>query len=515
MTSRWNKWLVLLAVISGMSMDLMDVTIVNVAIPKLMATFNADVSQVQWVATAYMMTLGVVIPITDYLAATLGMKRVFIASTALFTVGSALCGLAWSLNSLIVFRILQAVGGGMIMPLGISILYKTFTQEERGLAMGLMGLPLLAAPALGPVLGGYLVENATWHLIFLINVPVGIFTILLTQLVLSEFEKHREHLDYWGFLFSAAGLGGLLLALSNGPTDGWDAPYIVYFLVTSHFLLLLFIVWEMGHPRPLLELRLFANPVYCLAMILSVFSIMAIVGCLFLLPVFLQDLKGYGPMKTGLLLLPEALAAAAVLPISGVLINRVKPALLIIPGMILLSWAVLRLTTLDLNTSNSSLTVTLVLLGAGMGLGTMPAITIGLNAVAPHLTGQASSLMNMLRQAASAVGVAVLASIVDSRQYIHYARIADSTGSTPVGADHLLSQIISHLSVMGIGGADTHLTALVILHLQALRRAGELAFQDAFAVAALFAAVSILPAVGFLFARSEHANQPGGGLYMH
>lgn len=514
MVSSRGKWLVLFVIITGMSMDLLDMTIVNVAIPNLMAVFNVDVNQVQWVATAYMMTLGIIIPITDYLATTLGMKRVFLASTALFTAGSALCGLAWNLNSLVLFRVVQAVGGGMIMPLGISILYKTFTQEERGLAMGLMGLPLLAAPALGPVLGGYLVEHANWRLIFLINVPVGIWTILLTYVVLEEFEKHQEQLDFWGFFFSATGLGGLLLALSNGPTDGWDTPYIVYLLVISHFMLLLFVIWELGHPRPLLELRLFTNLAYCLAMILSVFSIMAIVGCLFLLPVFLQDLQGYGPMKTGLLMLPEALAAAAVLPISGMLVNRVKPALLIIPGMIVLTWAIHCLTKLELQTSNSTLTLILAMLGIGMGLGTMPAITTGLNAVPSHLTGQASSLLNMLRQTASALGVAILASVLESRQDIQYSRIAEGVSITSPGANYFLSQLAAQLPFVGTNGTDVHTTALAVLHLQVLRQAGVLAFQDAFAVAALFAALSILPAVGFLFVKGVTANQ-SGGFYMH
>ncbi|MGB9825486.1 MAG: MFS transporter, partial [Desulfofundulus sp.] len=180
MTRTFGKWMALFTIITGMSMDLMDMTIVNVAIPNLMSVFNVSVNEVQWVATAYMMTLGIVIPITDYLATTRGMKKVFLTSIILFTTGSALCGLAWNLHSLIFFRVIQAVGGGMIMPLGIAILYKIFTEKERGLAMGLIGVPLLAAPALGPVLGGYLVEHADWRLIFFINIPVGIITILLT-----------------------------------------------------------------------------------------------------------------------------------------------------------------------------------------------------------------------------------------------------------------------------------------------------------------------------------------------
>jgi len=505
------KWLILLAVITGMSMDLLDMTIVNVAIPNLMAIFNANVNQIQWVATAYMMTLGIVIPITDYLASTLGIKMIFLASTALFTVGSALCGLAWNLKALIAFRVLQALGGGMIMPLGISILYRTFDEKERGLAMGLMGLPLLAAPALGPVLGGYLVEHGDWRLIFFINIPVGIITLLLTQVVLNEFEKKREQLDCWGFFFSAAGLGGLLLALSNGPTDGWDTPYIVYLLVSSAFLLILFILWELDHHQPLLELRLFTNMTYCLSMILSIFSIMAIVGCLFLLPVFLQNLRGYSPMKTGLVLLPEALSAAVVLPFAGLLVNKIRPAWLIIPGMLILTLSVFRLTTLELQTNDNTLTMILILLGAGMGLGTMPAITIGLNAVPAHLNGQASSMLNMLRQVASAVSIAILASVVNTYQDICYSRIATEISIASPGVKIFLVRLASRLHYPVAYATGVHNTTFLnTLHLEVLRQAGLLAFQDAFAVAALFAALSILPATGFLLVKNVVGGKSGG-----
>lgn len=514
---KWEKWLILVAIIIALSVDLLDMTIVNVAIPKLMAVFGVDVNRVQWVVTAYMITIGVVIPITAYLADTFGTKRIFIASLILFTAGSVLCGLAWNINSLIFFRIIQGIGGGMIMPLGISIIYKTFTEEERGLVMGIMGLPLLAAPAVGPVLGGYLVEHADWRWIFFINIPVGILASLLLLLVLKEFEKHRSALDFPGFIFSAAGLAGLLLALSKGPVDGWNEPYIVYLLIISVFLLILFILWELGQNQPLLELKLFTNPVFCFSMLLSVLSIMAIMGSLFLLPVFLQDLRGYGPVKTGLLLAPEALAAAITLPISGLLVNRLNLAVLSVPGMILITYSTWCLTQLELQTSNATLTGLLVMLGAGMGLGVMPAITVGLNAVPSRLTGQASSLLNMIRQVGSSFSIAILSSVIQARHDLHYARVAEhTTVDSPAVAD-LLNQLVTHFQLQGLPGQSSMAMAISILQKQAGLQAAVMAFHDAFLTATIFAVLGLVPALVFLVLKTPapEKSHDSKGLHFH
>ncbi|MFZ5633550.1 MAG: DHA2 family efflux MFS transporter permease subunit [Bacillota bacterium] len=515
---KWEKWLILVGIIIALSVDLLDMTIVNVAIPKFMAVFGVDVNHVQWVATAYMMTIGVVIPITAYLADTFGTKRIFITSLILFTAGSVLCGLAWSMNALIFFRIIQGLGGGMIMPLGISIIYNTFSEAERGLVMGIMGLPLLAAPAIGPVLGGYLVEHADWRWIFFINIPVGILASLLLLLVLKEFEKHRPALDFPGFIFSAAGLASLLLALSKGPVDGWDEPYIVFLLIISIFLLIVFVLWELEHSQPLLELRLFANPVFCFSMVLSVLSIMAIMGSLFLLPVFLQDLRGYGPVKTGLLLAPEALAAAITLPVSGLLVNRLNPAFLSVPGMVLVIYSTWRLTQLELQTGNATLTGLLVVLGAGMGLGVMPAITVGLNAVPPRLTGQGSSLLNMIRQVGSSFSIAVLSSVLQTRQDLHYAHIADhvTVDSPAIGA--FLHQLAIQFQHQGFPGQSSTAMAISILQKQAGLLAAVMAFHDAFLIATVFAVLGLIPALVFLVLKTPPApgkSHDSKGLHFH
>jgi EmrB/QacA subfamily drug resistance transporter len=494
--------LVLLVIITALSMDLLDMTIVNVAIPKLMAVFTVDINRAQWVATAYMMSVGIIIPITAYLADTFGMKRIFIASMVFFAVGSLLCGLAWSLDSLIVFRIIQGMGGGMIMPLAIAVIYKIFSEEERGLAMGIMGLPLLVAPAVGPVLGGYLVEHTDWRLIFLINIPVGIVAIMLAYMVLKEFEKYRVALDLPGFIFSAAGLAGLLLALSNGPVDGWKTPYVVYLLITALFLLVLFILWEFSVRQPLLDLRLFSIPVFCCSVLLSVFSIMAIMGSLFLLPVFLQNLRGYGPFQTGLLMVPEAVAAAVMLPVSGVLVNRINPAFLAVPGMVMITYITYCLSKINLHTGDTALAGLLAFLGAAMGLGLMPAMTAGLNAVPERLTGQGSSLLNIVRQVGSSFSIAILSSVLQKSQDVFYIRVAEGINVTSQVAVDFLPQAACLLEESGLAGVNAWEGAVMFLYLQAKIEALMLAFHETFGIAAFFGFLGIFPALAFIFLRT-------------
>ncbi|RJQ26078.1 MAG: DHA2 family efflux MFS transporter permease subunit [Peptococcaceae bacterium] len=512
MFSRWEKILILTTLVIGLSMDLLDMTIVNVAISKLMHVFNADVNKIQWVVTAYMMTIGIIIPITAYLADTFGIKKIFIASMILFTAGSALCGLAWSLNTLIIFRIIQGIGGGMIMPLGISIVYKIFPEEKRGLAMGIIGLPLFVAPAIGPVLGGYIVEYTDWRLIFLINIPVGILAILLSAIVLKEFEKYHLKLDFVGFIFSAVGLGSLLLALSNGPTEGWDTPYVVYLLVTSGFLLTLFILWELNHPQPLLELRLFSNFAFCSSMLLTVFSIMAIMGSLFLIPVFLQNLKWYGPLKTGLLLLPEALSAALIMPVSGLLVNKLRPVAFSVPAVTLVTYATFALTKLELQSSDTNLIWLLIILGIGLGLGMVPIMTVGLNAAPPRLTGQATSLLNIVRQVGSSFSIAILATVIQTRQEIHYARVADSVNILSPVTGGFLNWSAGYLQSQGLTGQEANLATVSLLYLQARLEGAILAFHDAFGIAAFFGALALIPALAYWKIKVSNSKLQNHGL---
>src|SRR5437879_8869779 len=225
------KWIVAMVVIIAVFMSILDQTIVNIAIPRLQIAFGADIHSVQWVLTAYILTLGVVTPTSAFFSDRLGIKRFYLISVVLFTAGSALCGLAWSLPVLIFFRILQGIGGAALFPLSITLLFREFPPQERGAAMGFFGIPALLAPALGPTLGGYLVTFAGWQLIFYINVPIGIFAIIMATVLLRESPlQSNTRFDFLGFLFAAAGLGSCLYAFSAASTAGWGSGTVVGFL---------------------------------------------------------------------------------------------------------------------------------------------------------------------------------------------------------------------------------------------------------------------------------------------
>src|SRR5579859_591306 len=222
------KWVVAMVVILGVFMSILDQTIVNIAIPRLQTAFGADIHLVQWVLTGYILTLGIITPTSAYFSERFGIKRYYIASLAAFTLGSALCGIAWSLPVLIFFRILQGAGGAALFPLSITLLFREFPPRERGVAMGFFGVPALLAPALGPTLGGYIVTSAGWPLIFYINVPIGIVAIILSTVLLREYRPEgRTRFDFIGFFFAAIGLATILYGLSSASTDGWTSTTVL------------------------------------------------------------------------------------------------------------------------------------------------------------------------------------------------------------------------------------------------------------------------------------------------
>src|SRR6266568_5842244 len=284
------KWIVAMVVIIAVFMSILDQTIVNIAIPRLQIAFGADIHSVQWVLTAYILTLGVVTPTSAFFSDRLGIKRFYLISLVLFTVGSALCGLAWSLPALIFFRILQGIGGAALFPLSITMLFREFPPQERGAAMGVFGIPALLAPALGPTLGGYLVTYAGWQLIFYINVPIGILAIFLSIFLLREYRPEGQRsFDFVVFIFVALGLSTVLYALSSASTDGWGSGTVVGFLTIGLFSLAIFVAVELMLARrgrqPLLDLRLFANGPFRAGIIANTFVIFGLFGGLFLFPI--------------------------------------------------------------------------------------------------------------------------------------------------------------------------------------------------------------------------------------
>ncbi|MHB1651863.1 MAG: DHA2 family efflux MFS transporter permease subunit [Desulfitobacteriaceae bacterium] len=418
-----KSWVVVVMVmLIGGFMAILDTSIVNVAIPTMMNDFQSTMSKIQWVTTIYMLTLGVVVPTSGWLGDFWGFKRLYIYSLIAFTVGSALCSLAWSENVLIAARVVQALGGGMIMPTMMAMVYSVVPREKMGSAMGLFGLTMLVAPAIGPTLGGYLVEYVSWRWIFTVNLPIGIIGTFLAIVVLPEFPRREAgRFDLVGFLLSSAGLFCLLLALSQGQDWGWTSEKTVLILYFGIAFLGLFGYHELTTPNPLLDLTVFKYPTFLLGNLMLVVVTIGMFGGLFYIPFFLQVVRGMGALKVGLLMLPPALTSAIMLPIAGRLYDRYDPKIPVGTGILLLSYATYLFTKIDIDTSLSTIIWWNMLRALGMGMTMMPLQTALMSVLPSEQIGRGSAITNIIRQVASSFGIAVLTLILTNRVAVHSA----------------------------------------------------------------------------------------------
>ncbi|MFC5235015.1 DHA2 family efflux MFS transporter permease subunit [Pseudonocardia zijingensis] len=415
---RQVRWGVPLAVlVAGMFMSILDVTIVNVAIPTIQNDFGTTVEDVQWIANAYTLALGVVVPLSGWLGDRFGYTRVYVMSVLGFAFGSALCGLAWDLTSLVVFRIVQAIPGGIIPVITLAMVYRIVPKEKIGTAMGMYGLGVVFAPAVGPTLGGYLVEYVDWRLIFFINVPIGVLGAIAAVLALPAFAPGRAgRFDTLGFVAVASGLFALLLALSEGESWGWTSYRVVILLLYGALSLALFVVIELAVAEPLLDVRIFRHWQFTNSLVLIGLMSVALFSGLFYVSLLLQQVQGLGAFEAGLVMLPQALATAVVMPISGRLYDRLGARWPAVVGLFLVALAAYQLSGIVVDTPRQHITWLLVLQGAGMGLAMMPIMTGGLAAVPPHLVSRAGAFNNVVQRTASALGVAVLTAMLTSHQ---------------------------------------------------------------------------------------------------
>lgn len=452
-----EQWLALFVVIIGTFMSILDSSIVNIAIPKMMAVFGVSLDEVKWILTSYTLALGSIIPLTGFLADVFGNKRVYVFALSMFTIGSLLCGFAWSNTSMIVFRVIQAIGGGMIMPIGMSIIYQTFPENERGLALGFWGIASMAAPTLGPTLGGYIIEHLDWRLIFNINVPIGAVGVVLAWILLKDTPiKKVKGFDYLGFISSTLGIVSILYVLGEGSSIDWSDiknPLLITFGILS---LVFFVVNELTHENPLLDLRVLKIPEFSLSQGISCVLTFALMGGTYVLPLFLQNIRGYTPMETGLILFPSAIAVGFMMPVSGAVFDRVGAKPVVLPGMVLLGIASYFLVgSINLDATANSIMWLLTIRGLGLGLAMMPINTAGMNAVPQQMVTRASALSNTIRQISGALSITIMTTLIQNNLNFGYAYKAEQI--TPFNR-LVSSENLS--SVMGIIQRDAYLEAM-------------------------------------------------------
>lgn len=491
--SSFYKWLALGVVVIGTFMSILDSSIVNIAIPKMMSVFGVPIDKINWILTCYMLTLGAIIPLTGYLGDTFGTKKVYIFSLIIFTLGSFLCGFAWNLSSMIIARVLQGLGGGMIMPVGMSIIYEIFPLEERGVALGFWGIAAMAAPAIGPTLGGYIIQYLDWRLIFYINVPIGIVGVIFAGIILKGSKLNLgKKLDYIGVVTSIIAMVSLLYVLGEGSSIDWgDIKYPVLVIIGC-FSLVIFVINELTVEEPLLDLRVLKVFPFSLSIIISSVLNMAFYGGILLLPLYLQNLRGYTAMQTGMLMFPSAIATGIMMPISGKLFDKIGARPLVVSGVSLLVYVSYEISKITMTTDPATIRWLLVFRGIAIGLAMMPSSTEGMNSVPRHLVGRASALSNTIRQVSGSLSVTILTTLLQHRQTLNYFRLAEQITSFNQSTMNLLKSLQGYLMQSGVPQGSAQASAQYIVYGQIQKMAFLYAMNDTL-LFTVFVAATIIP----------------------
>jgi DHA2 family multidrug resistance protein len=422
--SSMYKWFVLANIMIGTFMAVLDATIVNVGLPKIMASFGVGLDKIEWVITGYMLAMALSLPASGWLADKFGYKKIYVFGLFLFTFGSFLCGLSSDENFLIVSRIIQGLGGGCVMPIGMAIVTREFPPHQRGIALGFWAVASAASVSFGPLVGGYLVDNFSWQLIFDVNVPVGIIGIIVTIIIQKEYiSKVLRKFDVVGFISASIFLPTVLYALSESTaasnSEGWSAPYILLCFGISAIALAVFITAELVVKDPLIDLRLFRNHNFLISNItLFVFGI-GMFGSTFLLPLYLQNSLGYTALQSGAVFLPIGFIQGSLSPVIGALSDKTSPKILLLIGIVLFALSFYMNSLFSLFTEHSFIMTSLYLRGVGLGMIFTPLTSVSMLEIPHAKMGQASSLFNIIRQLGGSFGVAILATILSSRITYH------------------------------------------------------------------------------------------------
>lgn len=485
-----NPYFQLFIILLGAFMAVLDTSVVNVAIPAMESALNASTHSIQWVLTGYTLVLGILVPISGWLTDRLGPKKLFIFSLITFTIGSALCGISWNLPSMIFFRVIQAVGGGFMMPVAQTMIYRIFPPERRGVIMGLFGIVIMGAPAFGPLLSGYFVDYASWRLIFYINVPIGIIAVIMAVLALYEFPHATTYkLDYLGFIFSCIGFFSLLYGFSNVSDHGWKSWQVVLFILIGVVFIGLLVIQELTIEQPLIQLKILKNYMFSMSLVISGVIYVALFVGIFFLPIYLQNIRGYTALQTGEFMTPAAFGSAVMMLISGRLFNKLGPRILSGVGLVFVIYATYGFAHLGLNTTQGHIQTLYIVRSLGMGLAMMPITTAGMNDVPLTMLSQGSAISNTFRQVSASLGTAILTNYMSTRETAHNLHLASViTPFTPQGIQlNLLENEFIH---QGMSYANAQMQAIIEVYKQMSEKSFVYGMNDTFFIASILTAVA-------------------------
>jgi MFS transporter, DHA2 family, multidrug resistance protein len=415
-----NPWIIAISVMLSTFMEVLDTTVVNVSLPHIAGSLSASVDEATWALTSYLVANAVILPITGWLSNYLGRKRLLIFAVSGFTAASFMCGLAPNLIFLIFFRVVQGACGGCLQPISQAVLLESFPPEDRGKAMGFWGLGIVVAPMLGPVLGGWLTDSYSWRWVFYINVPVGIASVLMTQLFIFDppyIRRTSSRIDYWGIGMLAVGVAALQIVLDKGQEADWFAAHwIAALAVISFVALVALVIYEIKTPHPVIDLRVFLVRTYSTGVFLMAVLGIVLYGSLVILPIMLQTLLGYPALQAGIALFPRGLGSFITMPIVGAFMSRVDPRKLLLGGIAGGSASLFLLGRLSLNVGYWNIFWPQFLQGVALACLFVPLTTITMDPIRREAMGNATSIFNLMRNLGGSVGIAAVTTLVARRE---------------------------------------------------------------------------------------------------
>ncbi|MBI5195517.1 MAG: DHA2 family efflux MFS transporter permease subunit [Nitrospirae bacterium] len=484
-----NKWLVALTVMLPTLIEIIDTSVVNVSLDHIRGSLSAGIDESTWTITSYLVSNAIIIPMTGWLSRLFGRKRYLIFSISLFTLSSLLCGFAWNLQSLVLFRIFQGIGGGALQPISQSVLFETFPRKQHGMAMAIFGVGIMFGPIIGPLLGGWITDNWSWHWIFFINIPIGIISILLVMFFIIDppyMKRMKMKIDYWGLAFLTIGLGCLQVVLDKGGREDWfSSNFIIWLSLISAVSLMLFIITELFAEHPVVNLKAFKNLTFSTGNIVMFFAFFNLFGSIVLLPIFLQTLMGYTSTLAGVVLGPGGIATLIAMPIAGRLVTKMNPKILLGFGILVSAYSTHLMSQFTLSADFNTIIWTRIVLGVGMGFLFIPLTTLTMSGVKKEDMGNATAIYNLLRNLGGSFGVAFITTMLARRSQFHQNHLVEHLTPFDVNYQTVLSQIARFLHLRGVEESGSQHAGLSAIYSQLLRQASMLSFNDAFYILSL------------------------------
>ncbi|WP_226604789.1 DHA2 family efflux MFS transporter permease subunit [Bacillus cereus] len=486
-----NVKAVVTVLILGMFVSILNQTIINVALPPLMNEFNVSTSTAQWLITGFMLVNGILVPISAFLVSRFTYRKLFVAAMLFFTVGSIICAISGNFTMMMTGRIIQAVGAGILMPVGMNIFMTLFPPHKRGAAMGLLGVAMILAPAIGPTVTGWVIENYSWNLMFYAMFIIGlIITFLSLKFFTLAQPVSKTKLDVFGVISSSIGLGSLLYGFSEAGNNSWTSAEVVISLIIGVIGLALFIWRELTTDNKMLDLQVFKYPVFTFTLLINAIVTMALFGGMLLLPVYLQNIRGFTPIESGLLLLPGSLIMGIMGPIAGKLFDKYGIRPLAIVGLAITTFATYEFTKLSMDTPYSVIMTDYIIRSIGMSFIMMPIMTAGMNALPMKLISHGTATQNTSRQVAGSIGTAILITLMTQQTTAHVADYGNMlTTSNPILVDkvHGMGQSLAALAGSAQAG-DAMSTQLLYGQISKLSAINGI--NDAFLIATILAGIA-------------------------